>query len=438
MTLALLKLVCCTFMAFGSLTVFLYTRNKPWRDRLYRALILSSFAFRIIAPIIIYSLKLPFTLTSDAANYYMPQALQLLSGQLPYSDFPSSYSPFFLPLIALALTIWHSVGSIVITMTLVDGSLVAVYLFRCRRKKVTYGWSVAFLYSFCPISFYWIGVVGHNGSIIAFATMMSLIMAEQKREYFSGLLIVAGFLFSKLLAVMYWPITVYYRRGGRFKRALPVAICVILFAGLVLFGFDPLSPIRNEFSKYTSGNIWYFLSRLAPGFLGSTAWHLLSVISFATIFIVLFLLYIRTEDSNPEGKFDQACAYAAAITLLFLILSKKSNTFYITMGLLPLIHTLIQGRRHLLRRLAPLAFIGSITTIELFLWHNPSFSDNALSSFRGIVFILMEMLLLFSYIYWTILCFKESVGPGKQLQHIRKQDDYPESLFLFKNQYIKI
>ncbi len=417
MSLAILKLVFCTFMALGSLTVFLRTRNKPWRDNLYKVLVLSSFALRVIAPIFIYSSKLPFALTSDAANYYMPQALELLSGQFPYRDFASSYSPFFLPLIALSIMIWHSVGSIVITMTLIDGGLIAAYLLRCRRKKVMYGWSVAFLYAFCPASFYWIGIVGHNGSIIAFGIMMSLIMAEQHRGYLAGVFATAGFLFAKLLAIMYWPVTVYYRQSGFIKRALPIAACLLLLTVFALFGFDFLSPVRNEFSKYTSGNVWFLLSRFVPGFLGSTAWQVLPVVSCAAVFIVLFLCYARAQRRDPKGDFDRASAFVAVITLLFLTLSKKSNTFYITMGMLPLIHVLLQDQRRLLQRLAPLAYVGSITTIELFLWHTPSFSENVLSSYRGIIFVLMESVLLLCYIYWIIICFRASIRPSKHFAH---------------------
>ena len=246
-------------------------------------------------------------------------------------------------------------------------------------------------------------------------------MAEQNRGYLAGVFAAAGFLFAKLLAIMYWPVTVYYRQSGYLKRALPIAACLLLLMAVAFFGFDSLYPARSEFSKYTSGNIWFLLSRFIPDFLGSTAWQVLPVVSYAVVFFVLFLCYARAKRRDPKGDFDRASAFVAVITLLFLILSKKSNTFYITMGLLPLIHVLVQDQRRLLQRLAPLAFVGSITTIELFLWHNPSFSENVLSSYRGIIYVLMESALLLSYIYWIIICFKSSIRPSRHVAHDQRR-----------------
>jgi hypothetical protein len=418
MNMALLKFIFCAILASGSLIVFLRLKDKPSRDMLYKILVCLGYVLKLIMAVWIYSSKLPFALTSDASNYYLPQALDFLSGKIPYRDFASSYSLLFLPLISAPVMLWRSVGSIVITMTLFDAGALAFYLMYCRRSQLSYGWGVAFLYTYSPVSFYWIGIVGHNGSIIAFGLIASLILVERENHLLSGLASALSFLCAKLLAILFWPLIIFYNPNNRVKRTMFICASVLLTAGLIIAGIDSFSPITNEFSNYTSGNLWYFLSRFIPNFIGGRAWLILPLISFAVIYLFSFYIFISNQRSVRANRFNSAVAFAVLTNLLFLILSKKSNTFYITMTLILIIHILVKDGRDLLRRLIPLAYIGAITTIELFLWHDPSFSENVLGSYKGIIFLMMEVLLLACYVYWSMICFnaidprKHSAGSG--------------------------
>ena len=413
MNLAILKFIFCACLACGSLILYYFVNEKPWRDKLFKFLVCGGYLARLFIAIYVYSVKLPFTLTSDASIFYLPQVIDLLSGKMPHQDFSSSYSLLFLPLISLPVMIWRSVGAIVITMILLEAATLAIYLLRCKKTKATYGWAVAFLYSFCPVSFYWIGIVGHNGSIIALGVMAGLIWAEQGKDYLAGISAALSFVCAKLLAVLFWPAIVFFRFGGRIKRASMVAASILFTLIFMVFGIDSLSPITNEFNNYSSGNIWFALSRFFPPFIGCALWNVLPLVLFAGIFLVVFGFFIRSQKLELVNNFDLAAAFVALANLLFLLLSKKSNTFYLTMTLLLLIHVFVRNRQETLKRLIPLAYVGSITTIELFLWHDPSFSENTVYSLRGLVFLTMEGSLLACYIYWIVACFKAIILPNR-------------------------
>jgi hypothetical protein len=417
MTLALLKFSFCAILSSGSIILYYFTKNKPWRKRLYIPLVCLGYLARFGAVFIIYSSKLSFQLTSDASNYYLPQAMDFISGKIPYYDFESSYSILFLPLISIPLLIWKSVGSIVVTMTLMDGAALGTYLWFCQKAKFSKSWDVALLYTYCPISLYWISIVGHNGSIIALGLMISFILAQHGKHYYSGVSAALGFLFCKLLAILFWPAIIFYANDGRIKRAAPMAAAIACLSMAMLWGINCISPVSNEIGNYTSGNIWFFISRFIPGFMGSIMWNILPVLTFSITFLLLFKIYLNNSDNIISHKFDSTVAFAAMTNLFFLILSKKSNTFYLTMSLLPMIHVLLKHERGLPWKLLSLAYIGSITTIEMYLWHSPSFSENVLGSYRGIIFIGMELLLIGSYLYLAVTCLK-AISPINNLRPV--------------------
>jgi hypothetical protein len=364
------------------------------------------FILRILGAVYLYSSNLPFALTSDAANYYIPQTLDFMAGKIPYRDFASSYSILFFPLISIALIIWKSVGSVVVLMTLIDAVSVAAYLWFCHKEDIIIGWQIAFLYTFCPISLYWISAVGHNGIIIALSVIVSLILVHLRKNYLSGIAASLGFLCCKLLGIIFWPAIVFFAAPGKIKRAIPMAVAIGIPTAIMLVGINSLSPITNEFENYTSGNIWFVLSRFINGFFGSFAWDVLPLMAFAIAYLYVFKIYATGKYLYPNIHFNTGAAFVALTNLIFLILSKKSNTFYLTMTLLPLIHVLLLDPKKSGWKLTTLAYAGSITTIEMFLWHDPTFSENVLSSFKGWIFVSMELLLLGCYAFWIVECVK--------------------------------
>jgi hypothetical protein len=406
MSLAFLKLFFCAILSSGSIAFYYLTKNKPWRNRLYITLVCLGFLTRIAAALIIYSSKLSFNLTSDASNYYFPQAMEFISGKIPYCDFESSYSILFLPLISISLLIWKSVGSIVVTMTLMDGATLGVYLWFCKKAKFSKCWEVALLYTYCPISLYWISIVGHNGSIIALGLMISLVLAYKGKQYASGIFIALSFLFCKLLAVLFWPAIVFCSSDGRIKRLIPMVISMAFLSLAMFWGVNCISPVSNEIGNFTSGNIWFIISRFIPEFQGSIMWNVLPILSFAIVFLFLFKYFLKSSRITIDRGFDSLIAFVALTNLTFLVFSKKSNTFYLTMALLPLIHILVKYKYGSLWKMLSLAYIGMITTIEMYLWHSPSFSENVLRSYKGIIFLGMELLLIGSYLYLIIICQK--------------------------------
>jgi hypothetical protein len=218
--LLFLKLAFCATLALGSAAAFLICRDKPQEVRLYRRAVLVASAARIVGCILLYTLAPELNLWSDATRHYYPQTVRVLAGQIPYRDFPSSYSPLFQVLLAGPVSLWRSVGAVVLTMLALDLAALWLYVRRPEADPIR-TWRTAFLYSLSPISVYWVAVTGYNGPVIAFATMAGLILAERGRPWLAGLASALGFLSSKLLALLSWPGSAAWSREGFLKRALP-------------------------------------------------------------------------------------------------------------------------------------------------------------------------------------------------------------------------
>jgi hypothetical protein len=260
-----------------------------------------------------------------------------------------------------------------------------------------YGWLVAFIYSFSPISFYWVAITGYNGPIIAFFVMPALILSERGKDVWASISM-ASFLCCKLLAFLAWPGIVFYTRHRWAKRLSPAIALVLLFAVLPMtFGVDTLMPLKLEFFKSTSGNVWYLISAVFPGLKESRAFQVLPVASFALASIPLFILFLREKKVNADSGFDRAVAFIATSNLLFMILSKKAYTFYMAMTLLFLIHTIVRYRGFSVWHVLALAFMGATTTLEPYLY---IYKSDQIRWLFGV-----DTVVIGCYAYYAVLCF---------------------------------
>ncbi|OGC93633.1 MAG: hypothetical protein A2W25_13845 [candidate division Zixibacteria bacterium RBG_16_53_22] len=401
------KLVVCGALAISSLAIFRIAINKSWEYKFYKSAVIAFIAFKFVFCIAIYAYFPQLNRTSDAALYYYPQTVQFIEGHLPYRDFPSSYSILFLPLLSVAVSAWNSLGSIALLMLLFETGMITLYLRRCHRVGYRPGWQAAFLYLFSPISFYWISVAGYNGSIISFFTVAALLAAEKGRHFLSGVLAAMGLAFSKLLAALAWPAIVFFDRKNSIRRLTPLILLIAIHAGLLIIGLDVLAPIKNEFEKASSGNIWFLLSVVAPGLKSIAIWKLMPLLLFALGFAILFVLRARRTQSEHLGNFDSGMAFAAATFVLFLICSRKSFTMYLPMALIFVMHTLVTDGKFPIGRLFVLAYIGTVTIIEPVLMPMIIRDGTAVTRFDIILAASLDLPIIGSYIYLLSICLRQ-------------------------------
>src|SRR5262245_28848492 len=240
-TRELAQALLCTALALGSLCVFAAVSGRPSETRVLRRLV---FAVTVAKAVLIPALYLSVPIESvgsDAARYYLPQTLQVLSGKIPYRDFASSYSPLFHVLLMPGVLIWPNPGSIVATFFSVEVALIALYARRFGRARPAQTWRVLFLYCWSPISFYWVAVTGHNSVLIALFAMIALLLADSRRDGSAGLAALLGLAFSKLTMILAWPAIVFFPRGSTIRRMVPLFGLVALVPVLLYARIDILS-----------------------------------------------------------------------------------------------------------------------------------------------------------------------------------------------------
>ncbi|MFH1892749.1 MAG: hypothetical protein ABIK83_08735 [Candidatus Zixiibacteriota bacterium] len=406
--ISLIKVAFCTLLAIGSVLFATYARERSWEQKALRASVTAIIPIRFVLCLGIYILWPEMNARSDAVQVYLPETLKLISGELPYRDFVTSYSPLFSALLAIPVMIWQSVGSIVLTMLVVETVMIILYLKRSRLSDPVDGWRVAFLYLFSPISFYWIGLVGYNGSIIALFAMLGLILAERGKHALSGVACGLGLLCSKLLAALSWPAVILYDRRNWLMRSVPVAITLILLLALTAAGFDTLMPIKKEFGRYTEGNLLFVISLVHPGLAGSTFGNIFALLAFVILFSFFAFRFVTTRAAANVNRFNTSSAFIALISLLFMTVSTKTYSFYLPMMLIFLIHALVTRLRYSGRFLAPLAILGSITTIETgsYLTQAADDTGGSLQLPKTIVFVLLNLITIACYVYMMIESYR--------------------------------
>lgn len=367
--------------------------------------IVLSYILKFLAAVIIYSiLPNPSAFASDAANYYYPDTIKLLSGMIPYRDFDTRYSPLFLPLNAAILLVYSSVVSIVLLMIVFELLMIISYIWYYRKIDAPTAYRSAFLFSLSPVSLYWTGVVGYNAIIISTFIMLALIAADRKRDLTAGLFTAASFLFCKLLAFLAWPGVILFRRKGISLRALFPAISIVFTFSLLFFGIDSLLPIKKEFGNYTGGNFWYILTMINPQLINSQIFQILPVICFGTIFLYLFYMYI-VKDMGEKESFDRRMIFIGVTFLLFMVFSKKTFNMYHPMMLFFIVHPLVKANFRNLPMLLSITFIGSVSYIEVKLFELTRFSMD-FHDYNYILLFIIDILLVSVYVFIIINLIK--------------------------------
>lgn len=392
-----------------SVGIVLWIRGRPFEDAFLRRAVVGIVLAKLAGCALLYALAPLDGIGSDATRFYLPQALRVLSGEIPLRDFATSYGPLFPYLLVPGLLLWRSPGSIVLTMLVIETAMLLVYARRNRRAGFSGGWRVMFLYSLSPLSWYWVGAVGTNGVLIGLFTALGLALAESRRDLASGVAAALGLPFSKITMVLAWPAIALFGPRGIALRALPMAL--VLGAALLAsftIDLDVTERAANYGHRATSGNLWFLLSSLTGVELESVAVKRLSMLALLLASGSLCLRFGVQRLSRGLEGFDSAAALVAAVHLTFMILSYKTFPWYHAGALLFAIHVLLADDRFPLRHLAPLVFLGLVAHLEPRLWMLVQPRNAGLASGTGAALFALDLAMLSATLYWTLLCIRRA------------------------------
>ena len=403
-----LKLALAVATSLLSVALLFRVAGRPSEHAFLRNAVVGITLAKMLFCVLVYAFAPMEGLGSDAQRHYLPQALRVLDGEIPYRDFRTSYGPLFPFLIAPGLLLWRSPGSVVFTMLLVEAAMLAVYASRCRGAGRSGHWRVSFLYVTSPISWYWVGAVGTNSVVIACFAMLSLALAEARRDAASGILAGLGLLFSKLPMILAWPAVLLFQKRGILSRGIPVAVVLAAMAALARVDVDVAGRAVDVDFRATSGNLWFLLSMLGSFELNSPSVKQLSMLSLLAALAPLCLFFLVDRVRNGTGGFDSAAALLSVVNLIFMTLSYKTYPWYWAAFLPFALHTVVTDEELSLRPLIPLVFLGSITHLEPRLWMEVrAWQPGLLSSIGGTLFVL-DVAMLCAILYWTVLCYRRA------------------------------
>jgi hypothetical protein len=394
-----IKICLMAILALGALMVYWKAFGKPNEIRILKYAILTSLGLRFLFCVALNTIRPnPADYRSDVAVYYFPDTLKILNGEIPYRDFDTRYSILFLPMLAIFVSLWRSMPSIVLAIILFYLSMIYLCFLLFHNKDRYSCMRVIFFYLLSPIIFYWIAIVGYNSVNIAFFVTLSLFFAYEKRDILSGLSAVGAFLFCKFLALLAWPALVFYKKRGWIRRFFPIGLIIGVMVFLYIAGIDILMPLKKEFGNYTSGNVCLIGSILFPCFKDSNFFVFLPFPLFALSLFCVFYCFIKSQNENNQANFDKSVVFIVSTFLLFMIFSRKTFQMYHPMFFLFVVHLVVTRFPRDLLKLLFLAFLGSVSYLEVRFFLHEDFEYSLSNPFALTVFCI-DIIIIGGYIY---------------------------------------
>ena len=295
----------------------------------------ASFAFlgSRLAVYVLLFLVLRVSPRGDVPSYYLQDADKVIKGLLPYRDFITSYAPLHPYLDSLALRLWWSPLSIILLAILFEALLLPLWL-RLGRTFLAEDHlrNAVLLYLTSALSLQFVTVDGQNNVIIAVLLTVSLLLLNQSRFIASGVAVGAGIAFVKFLPLLYCP-AFFFAVSKRWRWLLGISLTVCLTYGWFILQHLPvLQPFTVEGNFRTAGDIPFIVEFVTGFSFPSILWDGILVLLLG----LLFAYILRTSLRASSARRLHVLAFGlAAITLVFLIFSKKSWPPYILLTLFP-------------------------------------------------------------------------------------------------------
>ena len=106
-----LKLTLALVTSLLSVAVLFRVAGRSFEDAFLRNAVVGITLAKLVLCVVVYAWGPIEGLGSDAHRHYVPQALRVLDGEIPYRDFRTSYGPLFPFLVAPGLLLEESVES---------------------------------------------------------------------------------------------------------------------------------------------------------------------------------------------------------------------------------------------------------------------------------------------------------------------------------------
>lgn len=365
----------------------------------------------------------------DLPAYYYPQIAEAMRGKLIYRDFYSSYGPFF-PYILVAITrIWNDLRGVILFAICLELFSLPLWMSIARNmfNEVT-ARRATILYLLSPIPFWCTVVSGTNQVWMSFFLALAFLFLLKRRPVVSGFVISVSMLTVKVLTLLFVPIlalgTLQWRSlGGAEDRPrnnwfaafsflcacfLPLAV---IFALLWHHGANLLTPIWWETQQVSSGNVPYLVSLfgLSPVGVFGNYYTLICVMALTGLF--LWSMWNNCGD-NP------ACWIwlSVAVLFTFMILMKKSNSWYLAIAFFPICLTIATSSFRL-KDLVAFSLLGLVSILEPSLWFRwlgahelIAIVQKGIPLIKGISFLFVELLLVSCYGYFLCrACYQLAV-----------------------------
>jgi hypothetical protein len=344
----------------------------------------------------------------DIPAYYYPEAAKVLAGLHPYRDFVTSYAPLHAYLGAAAIRLHDAPQSIILLAIAFELALMFVwcaiperYLSESlRRQALT-------LYLVNPLSILFVTVDGQDNVLIALFFALAVYFLLKQRTALSGVAYGFSVCVVKFLALLYFPLFVVVLRRWWLWLLAFFATLTAVYGVFALSGANVLIPLTVEGDYRGSGCVPFFVETILGKLISGPFWDGLTALSALAVVAVLFfsarkvLRGLDPEQTRSAQLFLLAQG-ATAITMVLLLLSKKSWSTYTLMALFPICLTVVQSRRVFLWGYALFLFVAAV---EHSFWSSILLQPTAVQlhalllhgSRSAMVLMLLEILLLCGY-----------------------------------------
>jgi hypothetical protein len=308
--------------------------------------------------------------------------------------------------------LWPSPKSIILLSVLIEGLSIVIWW---RVGRMAYDESALrlslLLYLCNPVAIINVAVAGQNQVWLSALWGLSLHLAFLRRDFLSGACLAFSTIGVKLLGLLVAP---YLWATARSRLTFAGGIASVVGLAAVpfwLLGADLLQPINLEGNQISSGNLPYLATVLGLSLTDRNTSLSLNILLGLTVSATS--LFLSTRGTGKDTR-RHAFRDVTIIMLMFMILSKKSYTSYLSTFLFPLCCCVAP----LLRRVRwTLLFFGfaAVAAVEPSLWFRwfPAMTFQQVMSeelfagravFKAIAFSAVEVYLVGGYALLMILC----------------------------------
>ena len=318
----------------ASVSLTLWPRLQALSKTQFDRIIFAAFAISRLGLFATIFIVLRIAPRGDVLGYYFPQAEQVLQHHLPYRDFVSSYAPLHPYLDAAAIFLWHSPVAIMLVSVLAELLLLPLWtragqdFLPERQLRVA-----ALLYLASPISLQFVTLDGQDNVVIAVLIALAILLILRSCIVAAGAAFGASVVAIKFLPLLYAP-ALFVSLPRRWRMVAGAAVvCGVVYGGFLAAGAPVLAPLAAEGDLWSAGDLPYLLEAI----FGVSVPPRLSDTFVLLILLGIFALIARAALRADIAIRMRALTYGmAALTLAFLVFSKKSWPPYLMLALFPI------------------------------------------------------------------------------------------------------